>query len=335
MDTNTFATITKLTDGALLARLEELAAHARTATAELIAHLAELAHRKAHRGEGEGSLFKYCTQVLRLSQAAACNRIAAAYAARRYPIILDFLADGSVNLTTVRLLAPQLTDENHRAVLAEAIGKTKEEVLEIRARLAPQPDVRPTVRKLPGPPLISQSTASPLTPPAPPATDPLPAPPREPARPTVLPLSPERYGVHMTVDKETRDDLRVVQDLMRRAIPDGDPGKIFGRALKLLRADLEKKMFAATERPRTPRPAASDNRTIPAHVQRTVWTRDGGQCSFVGRRGPCSERAFLEFHHRQPHALGGEATVENITLRCRAHNQFAAEADFGTARSMR
>ena len=351
MTMNTLDAIATLSDDALLARLEDLAGRARSATAELIAHLAELARRKAHRAEGEGSLFKYCTQVLRLSQAAACNRIAAAYAARRFPMILDLLARGSVNLTTIRLLAPQLTEDNHRAVLAQAAGCTKEEVLEIRARLSPQADVRPSVRRLPerqptnaaaalvvdartGLSTVASDSSSST---AGPGESPVPKPAvhgSEPSRPTVVPVAPERYAVHMTIDKETRDDLRVVQDLVRRTIPDGDPGRIFARALKLLRAELERKVFSATTRPRDARPAKRGSRDIPADVQRAIWARDGGQCAFVGRRGRCSERSFLEFHHRHPHAFDGEATADNIALRCRAHNQYEAELVFGPRQPM-
>jgi hypothetical protein len=70
---------------------------------------------------------------------------------------------------------------------------------------------------------------------------------------------------------------------------------------------------------------------VPAEVERKVWQRDGGRCAFTasdGRR--CTERSFLEFHHsNQPYARGGEATVENIALRCRAHNVYEAELIFG------
>jgi hypothetical protein len=59
------------------------------------------------------------------------------------------LAAGSVNLTTVRLLGPHLTAENHRTVLESARGKRKSEVEEIVARLSPRPEVSTTVRKLP------------------------------------------------------------------------------------------------------------------------------------------------------------------------------------------
>ena len=69
---------------------------------------------------------------------------------------------------------------------------------------------------------------------------------------------------------------------------------------------------------------------MPADVKRAVWQRDAAQCAFVsptGRR--CTERAYLEFHHVQPYAKQGPATVANISLRCRRHNQYEAELIFG------
>jgi len=60
-------------------------------------------------------------------------------------------------------------------------------------------------------------------------------------------------------------------------------------------------------------------------------TRDSGRCAFVARDGRrCDERGRLEFHHIDPYALGGEATVRNISLRCRAHNAHEAVAWFGS-----
>jgi hypothetical protein len=37
----------------------------------------------------------------------------------------------------------------------------------------------------------------------------------------------------------------------------------------------------------------------------------------------------LEFHHVVPFALGGPSTVENLALRCRAHNNHESEQRFG------
>lgn len=332
MNTNRLSNVEALSDEALLVGLQRLAANCRASTADLIAHLAELARRKAHRFHGEGSLFMFCTRVLRLSEAAACNRIAAAYAARRFPVILDLLADGSVNLTTVRILAGHLTPENHELILREATGKTKEEVLVIRARLDPKPDVPASVRKLPvaAAAVVSRPVYHATTPPPPGS---LPAPPEIPlpaSKPAIQPLAPERFRVQFTIDKETNDRVRRLQDLMRREIPGGDVGVLFSKAIALLLEHTEKKAFAATARPRSARGTRAGSRTIPAHVQRAVWARDGGRCAFVGRSGMrCSARALLEFHHQTPHGHQGDATKENIALRCRAHNAYESELVFG------
>src|SRR6266850_1237976 len=151
MNTNLLAIAAQLSDDALRAKVKLLAERSRVVTVELIAHLAELDVRKLYCSEGPGSLFRYCTEILRFSEAAACNRIKAARAARRFPVILDLLADGSVNLTTIRLLSPHLTTENHQPLLAEAIGMTRRQVDALVARLSPQPDVAPSIRKLPAP----------------------------------------------------------------------------------------------------------------------------------------------------------------------------------------
>jgi hypothetical protein len=65
---------------------------------------------------------------LRLSEDAACNRIEAARACRRFPQILDLLAAGALTLSSVRLLGRHLTAENHQAVLARAAGKSRREI---------------------------------------------------------------------------------------------------------------------------------------------------------------------------------------------------------------
>ena len=125
------------------------------------------------------------------------------------------------------------------------------------------------------------------------------------------------------------EKLRYAQDLLRHVVPNGDVAVIVGRALSALIEQLEKQKCAATVRPREPRAGASGSRHIPAAVKREVWRRDGGRCMFVGARGRCNERGFLEFHHLQPFAAGGGADAQNIELRCRAHNLYEADLFFG------
>jgi hypothetical protein len=146
----------------------------------------------------------------------------------------------------------------------------------------------------------------------------------------VTPLSPDRYRVQVTIGGDTLEKLRLAKDLLRHAVPSGDEAVILDRALTALLADLAQRKFAAADKPRPSSAAAPGSRRVPADVKRTVWLRDLGRCAFVGASGRrCSERAFLEFHHVEPYALGGEATVANIQLRCRSHNAYEARLYFG------
>ena len=133
----------------------------------------------------------------------------------------------------------------------------------------------------------------------------------------------------MTISQETHDKLRRAQDLFRHTDPNGDVAAILDRALTLLLADLERRRCAATPAPRAEPTTNGRTRHIPAAVRREVWQRDQGRCAFVGAGGRCRETGLLEFHHVEPFAEGGVATVENIQLRCRAHNLYEASLFFG------
>jgi hypothetical protein len=253
-------------------------------------------------------------------------------------------------MTTENLLAGHQTSDKHRALLDAASHKGRREVERQVAALRPLPAVPSTVRKLPAPrqaptakpdgaehslgsSAVVASPDSAVTAPtttAPAAT--LQAVPRPVAshRPAVVPLAPERFKVQFTISRETHDMLRRVQDLLRHSVADGDPAVVFERALSLLLADLERKKFAQTNRPQRPKPHQTGSRHVPAAVRREVWTRDEGRCAFIGASGRCAERGFLEFHHVSPFAEGGETTVPNLELRCRAHNAYEATLHFGT-----
>ena len=103
----------------------------------------------------------------------------------------------------------------------------------------------------------------------------------------------------------------------------------------MLIARVEKQKLAAARKPRQPRKLSPESRTVPAAVRRAVWQRDAGRCAYEGAEGRCAERGFLEFHHVHPYARGGAATVENVQLRCRNHNQYEAEAAFGKRMMLR
>src|SRR5688572_7951046 len=263
----TIAIPSHLSDTALIAEVTRCARDERHATAQLVAHLAELDSRQLYLGAGKSSLFTYCRDVLGLSADAAYNRVEAARACRLFPRILTQLDDGSLTVTSVRLLARHLTADNHRELLAAASRRSKREVEELIAHRFPKPDTPPSVRKVPErTPSRSPVAPAPVTEPvqavsAPATTMVAPAPvlttpeavcPRPTAtthRPAVKPLAADRYEIRFTASAATRDKLKVAQDLLRHTIPSGDVATIFDRALsELIEAHSRRKM-AVVRRP--------------------------------------------------------------------------------------
>jgi hypothetical protein len=159
-----------------------------------------------------------------------------------------------------------------------------------------------------------------------------------------------QYRVQFTADQAYVDLLEQARALLWHQLPNGDLVELQRLALQALVDKLAKRKFGAkpaapernpTECPEAPPPVVGESvpcprdlhlrsRRIPVAVRREVWARDGGRCAFVDARGQrCRSTAAIEFHHQVPHARGGPATLENIGLRCRTHNQLAAEQDFG------
>jgi hypothetical protein len=259
--------------------------------------------------------------------------------------VFEMLLEGSLSLTTVQLVARRLTEDNHAALLAAAADKTKSQVQHLLARWFPQPDVPASTRKLPmprgpvmpaapgEPPLggpvapVGTSTgvfvggaSAPAAPSAPPGTPSVPPPP---PRAMVAPLSPDRYKMTFTADTETLELLEAAKHLLSHVVRGGDTAEVMKRALKSLVSELARKKFGLTDRPRASR-GPKDDTEISASVKRAVWIRDRGCCAFVsadGRR--CGSRRLLQFHHHgRERCEGGKGTVDNIQLRCAAHNRY-------------
>ena len=141
-----------VSDEQLLSGLFEVLEKTRHDEADLVAHIAEVDARKLYAREASPSMFAWCTATLHLSEAEAYLRIAAARASRRHPILLAMLADGRLHLSGIERLAPHLTEANREALLERAVHKTKREIEELVAELAPRPAAPATMRKLPARP---------------------------------------------------------------------------------------------------------------------------------------------------------------------------------------
>jgi hypothetical protein len=189
----------------------------------------------------------------------------------------------------------------------------------------------------------------------------------EPAPATPARLEPQRYRVQFEASEEYVELVERAKALLSHAAPRADLGELHLRAMRSLVAELERQKYAVTARPRLPaagrsEPKASDGleslqepgpspvpdlpqerepqrtpesprqrgRHVPAPIRRAVFERDAGRCTHRSDAGQrCRETAWLELHHAKAFARGGEHQLDNLSLRCRAHNARAAEEDFG------
>jgi len=341
--------------------LAEAVANESLGTADVLAWIAEFDARKLYLPAAYPTMYDYCLRELGMSEDRASKRIRAARAARDFPAIFEMVADQRLSLSAVVTLVPKLTRENAAELLAAAAHKTRAEVELLLAERFPRPDAPTSLRAVPDPrtestgvvvppeapvenpsgPAPSRAPAGLLVPGAPEESAHSPAPGRvDPAqgaaleaphapRPRVAPLSPGRYELRVALDQEAHDLLRQLQALLAHSVPSGDIPELLKRALKLAVRDAERRKFASTSHVGAKR-RSKNPRHIPADVRRAVHERDKSQCTFVSTAGKrCTETRLLEYDHAHPAARGGRATVANLRLRCRAHNQYEAARTYG------
>jgi hypothetical protein len=330
-----------VSDDELLHRLSSLLGDSRRTEADLVAHIGEVDERRLYAREAFPSIFAYCMEALHLSEAEAVLRIGAARTAREHPVILEMLSDGRLHLSGISKLAPHLSREDGPELLARAAYRSKRQILELVAEIAPRPDAPAVMRKLPerkNVPMALQLQPTPntptmsVTPAVPIAPDTLPRPDEvtsSVASPsTIEPLAPARYKVQFTASAELRDKLESLKKLMH-----GDLAEVIERAVTETLQRMRKRRYGLTKaRQSVPTldVVTESTRYIPAALRRAVYVRDEGRCRYTddgGRR--CSERDGLEYHHRNPHGLGGECSLRNVCLMCHPHNQYLADLVYG------
>jgi hypothetical protein len=344
-----FWSLGDVSDSELQGRLKELLRSGSRTEALIVAHLAEVAARRLHL-HGAPSLFQYCLVDLGFSESEAWYRICAARAARRFPLIFELLEKRELHLTAVALLSKHLTAENHRELLAEARGQTKQQILESLARRWPKAEVSSHVRRIPSGAVGAGPTG------------------------TLKPRSADAYCLQLNASPQLKAKLEQARDLMSHANPSGDLAVVVERALDVLIQKLKGRHFGQTGKPkadgsrqsaatsawnaagagipggakeckhfgqtgegkagRPEHPASPRKRRhIRQEVRRQVAERDEERCCHVSPDGErCDTRAFLQLHHEQPWALGGADSADNLRLLCRSHNRLKAELEMGAGR---
>jgi hypothetical protein len=93
------SSLAHLSDSELLSNTRSLVDKSNQVLAALLAHLAEVEARGLHRTRACASLYTYCIYELRFSEDAAARRAGAAKLVKRFPLLLEAIANGELHLT--------------------------------------------------------------------------------------------------------------------------------------------------------------------------------------------------------------------------------------------
>ncbi|MEK7358367.1 MAG: HNH endonuclease signature motif containing protein, partial [Bdellovibrionota bacterium] len=190
----------------------------------------------------------------------------------------------------------------------------------------------------------------------------------QPVKEVVRVVAPKLSRATIGLDEETREHLDRLKEIWSHSMPGANYSDIIKRMARETRGrldpmekaerakDRKEKKASSTNPPTAPaadrramtpardffpktnssqpgkspsRPA--DRQDIPAAIHHALYLRDTGSCTFVdpitGER--CDSRHFLQPDHIIPVARGGSNELENLRLRCFAHNQRHAIDCFG------
>ena len=126
--------LSALSDDELLVRLSDASKQSRRGEAALVAHIAEVDARRLYAREASPSMFRFCTDVLHLSEAEAYRRINAARLSRRFPVLLTMLEDGRIHLCGIAVISKHLTEAHCEEVLARSQAFRQDESSENECR---------------------------------------------------------------------------------------------------------------------------------------------------------------------------------------------------------
>ena len=297
-------------------RLETLLRNEHIALVDFLFALSDFDEKELYLPLGYSSTWAFLREGLGQSEAMTHYRLSAARLLRRLPKLGDFLRQGKVCMTHLSDLAPVLNDENCEAIVTEAMGKSREDIKRIVARLQPRP-----VPKAP-------SCTTPLSPA--PRLDSPPTPQPAASIPVQTEILTEAFArKHITIDREYEELLKGARDALSHTSPNAAELDVIKEGLRRIIRDHQKRK-GQTERPRAPKEPKSPEAAIPAHIKRQVWQRDKGQCQWPRPDGQiCGSTFRVQFHHRIDRGKGGAHSLENVVLTCQQHNLYAAELSWG------
>ena len=317
-----------------------LATQYRKMEGELLTILQRVDRQRVYRQLGYASLYAYCTQALNLSEGQTYNLIQVGRKSVAIPALQTAIAEGSLTVSKAVRIVSVLTPQNQEALITMAKTLPKPQLEREVAKLNPKTATPErarfvTVDRLELKLGLSETIMTKL----------------KRIQDIIATAKRQAVSLEETLDNmcevylDKHDPLRKAERAISR---NSAPGRVKTRKSEteqhleksdkaLSEAATGQASFPAHQKlgimPAAQSPQAENmqigtalSRHIPAPVRHAVVVRDHGRCSHVDEHGkPCGEQRWLEFHHREPLAYGGEHRADNLTLLCAGHHRVLHE----------
>lgn len=268
-----------------------------------VLHLLREVERDRHFLEmGYPSLFEFATRELGYSPAAAQRRIASMRLLKVVPELESKLEDGTLSLCVAAKTQSFFRQEDQRrkeAGIQRMAAEAKREIAESMIGLSNRDCERKLVELSPAVALPKEKTR---------------------------PVADGKTLVQFVADDGLIAKLEKLKGLLAHQNFDGKYEKLIELLADMVLKKLEPK--DSDDAPLLPTLEVK-SRYIPKAVKNRVWKRDDGKCTYMdpesGRR--CESMHGIQLDHIQPYSKGGKNSVENLRLRCGAHNRFTAELE--------
>ncbi len=310
----------KSSDQIIVAGTKQWVLRERFSTAMLITHLAEVAAKRLFIDRTH-SMFSYCVDELGLEPGCVWTRLQVANCCRKFPELLDALAEGSINLSVAALLAPALTHENKGSLIAAAKGKSKRVVEEVLADLHPKDPAPARIRAHREAPFFtdfSPATTAPEEAKVPPATPPAKG------NAKIIPLGNLRYDLKFSFDAAQKAKLERLGELLGIGAFGPHLATLVARAIEIaLKAkDPAQKSVRTSSAALTKNQEENNSRYVSMALKKDALKRAEYRCQHTGHDGHrCTQKSSLQLDHIHPFAWRGATSYENLQALCPGHHR--------------
>jgi hypothetical protein len=288
----------KISNQELLANTKTLVAREREVLIDILHHLREIERRRLFADLKQASLFDYCLNILKYSNAQADRRIKAMRAIKELPQIEEKISSGTLSLTNVAKAQEFFRQEAKNQALGSKEKLAIFENLENKSTREAE--------KI----LFTQSS--------------LPAPE---VKERIRQVSEETTEIRFGADDEFLADMKALRGRLAHKNPNMNTFELLRAALKLAlnATDPSKKSVVRKDNQNSlPAPEVKSGRQyISMKVEKEVWQKAEGKCT------NCQSVFALEIDHNIPVSLGGDSKPGNLRLLCRNCNQRAAIVKLG------